>query len=54
MPRTSRITENVYAVEAQVLSQGDRPGTDTPTEQFLKYPEKLTFRDGFDVIIFSE
>ena len=27
MPRTSRSTENVYALEAHVLSQEDRPGT---------------------------
>ena len=27
MPRTSRTTENVYAVESHVLSQEDRPGT---------------------------
>ena len=27
MPSTSRTTENVYAVEAHVLSQEDRPGT---------------------------
>ena len=25
-----------------------------PTELFLEYPEKLIFRDGNDVIIFSE
>ena len=27
MPRTSRTTENVYAVDTHVLSQEDRPGT---------------------------
>ena len=27
MPNTSRSTENVYAVEAHVLSHEDRPGT---------------------------
>ena len=51
MPSTSRTTENVYTVEAHVLSQENRPGT---TEQFLEYPEKLIFRDGNDIIIFSE
>ena len=43
MPRTSRTTENVYAVKAHVLSQDL-----APTEQFLEYPEKLIFRDGND------
>ena len=35
-----------------LLSQEDRPGL-APTEQFLEYPEKLIFRDGNEVIIFS-
>ena len=52
MPSISRTTENVYAVEAHIYRVKK---TDlVPAEQFLEYPEKLIFRDGNDVIIFSE
>ena len=41
-PHTARTMENVDSVETLVLSQEDRPGT---TEQVVKYPEKLVFRE---------
>ena len=53
MPRTSHTTENVYAVKAHVLSQEDRSGTHRTIPR-ISGTEKLIFRDGNDIIIFSE
>ena len=51
MPCTARSTENVFAFEAHVLSQENRPGTHRTIPGISR---ETDIRDGNDVIIFSE